>query len=347
MTQIYGPFITNVHATDYSTSLYQEKYKSSPKATVPLPYRVGRYSATGAVGYWNYNLMGVTETAGIIEISDLYTRTYDKFHNKAFARASLLLSMLDSRKTFTMVVQRVGQLVRALRYLKRGQLRLVVSTLGIDSHPRTPSAMERARSLVNTPSRAWLEFTFGWAPAVADIFNVVNVFQQDFPTESIKVRSAYSDSSSAPWDGGAWYSRHQSGVYYIGGDVVITNPNVLLAKQLGLTNLVSVAWDAVPFSFVVDWILPVNKFLLSLDNDFGIEIRNSYRGWGSKTVLQSGHVAHNNGALCKATGISSHRVIGAMPRPGLFDRLRVPKLDPWLAVTSLSLLSQQWQKMLR
>lgn len=345
MTTISGPFITDVHSRDYSMRLRQLKYKSTPRKSVPLPYQVGRYSSRGASGYWNYNMAEGIASIHAVETGKSYAACYDKFYGLALNRASLGISLYEGRASFDMVVKRTGQLVRALRYLKRGKLRLVVSTLGIDKHPRTPAAMARARSLSKNPSSAWLEFTFGWAPLVQDVANVVEVFKQDFPGVPIKakVRSVYY--ASQPWDGGSWYAAQTSGVYYIGGEVVVTNPNVLLAKSLGLTNPASIAWDAVPFSFVVDWFIPVGKFLQSLDNDFGIEIRNPYRGWATATSISSGHVAHQGGAICVARHLAGERVVGAMPRPRLLDRARVPKLDPWLAVTSISLLIQQWKKM--
>lgn len=347
MSTINGPFYTNVHDPSYSMVLQQWKYTCVPKKSVPLPYRVGRYSGRRATGYWNYNMAEGISSIHAVEVAKLYPRAYDKFYSLAFKRASLGISLLEGRQTFEMVARRAKQLAQALRYLKRGNLKLVVSTLGIDKHPRTPAAMARARSMAKSPSNQWLEFNFGWAPAVADMFSVVDVFQQDFPAASIKAKVRAVHYSSQPWDGGSWYSAVTQGVYYVGGDVIVTNPNTLLAKSLGLTNSASILWDAVPFSFVVDWIIPVNKFLLSLDNDFGIEIRNPYRGWGTLTSISSGHVAHDNGATCVANHRAGERVVGAMPRPGLFDRLRVPVLDPWKATTALALLSQQWKSVAR
>lgn len=347
MTTISGPFITDVHTRNYSSHLRQLKYKTYPRSNVPLPYQVSRYSSGGASGYWNYMLCENITSAHATETAKSYAKAYDQFYNTALKRASLGISLYESRASFDMVAKRTGQLVQALRFLKRGQLGRVVTTLGIERHPRTPTAKVRARSLLQNPSSAWLEFTFGWAPLVQDVANVVQVLQQDFVGVPIKAKVRGVYYASQPWDGGSWYAAQTSGVFYIGGEVLVTNPNVLLAKSLGLTNPASIAWDAVPFSFVVDWFIPVGKFLSSLDNDFGIEIRNPYRGWTLKTSMTSGHAAHNEGAICKASLVAGERVIGAMPRPGLLDRARVPKLDPWLAVTSVSLLVQQWKGTVR
>lgn len=54
-------------------------------------------------------------------------------------------------------------------------------------------------------------------------------------------------------------------------DVRVTNPNLLLASRLGLTNPASIAWELVPFSFVVDWFGTVGEFLASWTDFDGLE----------------------------------------------------------------------------
>jgi hypothetical protein len=41
------------------------------------------------------------------------------------------------------------------------------------------------------------------------------------------------------------------------------------ASELGLTNPLAVAWELVPFSFVVDWALPIGSFLNQIDASVG------------------------------------------------------------------------------
>jgi hypothetical protein len=41
------------------------------------------------------------------------------------------------------------------------------------------------------------------------------------------------------------------------------------ASEIGLTNPAEVAWELVPFSFVVDWAIPIGTFLGQLDASVG------------------------------------------------------------------------------
>lgn len=51
---------------------------------------------------------------------------------------------------------------------------------------------------------------------------------------------------------------------------------VNFAANTGIINPLAVAWEVIPYSFVVDWFLPVGNFLNSLDFDTGLEFS---RGW--------------------------------------------------------------------
>jgi hypothetical protein len=53
--------------------------------------------------------------------------------------------------------------------------------------------------------------------------------------------------------------------------------------SLGLTNPALVAWELVPFSFVVDWALPIGDWLSSLDAMLGYDSNNT---WSSISTLQ-------------------------------------------------------------
>lgn len=57
-------------------------------------------------------------------------------------------------------------------------------------------------------------------------------------------------------------------------DFAHTSPSLSTAQQLGLTNPAQLAWELVPFSFVVDWFIPVGDFFAQLDATLGW----SYRG---------------------------------------------------------------------
>lgn len=56
-------------------------------------------------------------------------------------------------------------------------------------------------------------------------------------------------------------------------------------SSFGVTNPASLAWELLPFSFVVDWFLPVGDFLSSLDAEFGMTFRRGI--YSSQTDVDS------------------------------------------------------------
>ena len=55
----------------------------------------------------------------------------------------------------------------------------------------------------------------------------------------------------------------------IRGNTRVTNQNAYLANRVGMINPATVAWELVPFSFAIDWFLPVTSFLDSYTDQVG------------------------------------------------------------------------------
>jgi hypothetical protein len=62
----------------------------------------------------------------------------------------------------------------------------------------------------------------------------------------------------------------------IGGRVRLSNSDALLANQMGFVNPLSVAWEVVPWSFLVDWVVNVGDVINSLTDLVGLELEDVY-----------------------------------------------------------------------
>jgi hypothetical protein len=56
-------------------------------------------------------------------------------------------------------------------------------------------------------------------------------------------------------------------------DVIPGNTALQTAVSLGLTNPVSLAWELLPFSFVVDWAWPLGDYFSQFDALAGVEVK--------------------------------------------------------------------------
>lgn len=81
----------------------------------------------------------------------------------------------------------------------------------------------------------------------------------------------------------------------------VENRNLALANQLGFTNPLYWAWDNTPWSFMVDWFLPIGTFIESFTAELGFEFQNA-----SVTRTMKGDVSLD----CDYTAAQSRRFTG-------------------------------------
>lgn len=265
--------------------------------------------------------------------SATYAKAYDRYQKAAGERASLLISLVQWEQSASMIAQRAGNIISIVRNIKRDPAKFL----------RKVGVKPKKKDKTTTPYEAWLEYTFGWSPLVGDIGAAVNVMQgEGIPPTRIRGTA----STTVPIDYDSVHEPYrdimkgmQHGTVSLSSRVVHVNPNLRLANSLGFTNPAHVAWDVVPFSFVIDWFLPVGKFLQSFDSFVGIELDQHSQTFSHSTECYS------RGAWQPGPGINGmircdalYRNIDQPTRPGLFDRVRVPTPSLWLALTSISLV---------
>jgi len=199
----------------------------------------------------------------------------------------------------------------------------------------------------------FLKYHFGWEPLVNDIGAAVNTLQHPVAQKAIKGRGRTQDLEVFRNDFGnpALYGvRTTTYTYYtscqIGCMVRVDNPNLYLASQLGFVNPVSVAWELVPFSFVVDWFVNVGQFLGQYSDFAGTEVSHIYVTYFQHILLGDVHTAGH--PLVTPNAYSGQYVTHYMQRevpgslPGVTLRaapLKAP--SPVRAATAISLLVQQ------
>jgi hypothetical protein len=130
-------------------------------------------------------------------------------------------------------------------------------------------------------SSLWLEFNYGWRPLVSSVQGAVELFNQQLVAgELIRVQSIWrtfeDKEDTGTWEvyygwKSDWINKSECNysvkhvLYYTVSDVA-----AVTLSQAGLSNLPNLAWELVPFSFVVDWFINVGAFLSSLDATNGL-----------------------------------------------------------------------------
>lgn len=308
----------------------------------PMPYTLLSESSSG---FWaSADREGKLSAVLGANLEQMRAASYDRFWSKAQGQAANAVNIAEMNKSMLMIGARLRQAYDILRSAKSGHFGNMMAYLNLDRLGKRPDKYR---------SNDWLEYTFGWAPIIQDVGKSVEILQREF--DSSRVRGNKSGSFDISDDeGDPGISPGDQSVARLGscflkvstsGQVVATNPNVLLANQLGFVNPASVAWDLVPFSFVIDWFIPVNKFILSFTNDFGVEVRDPLRTWGAKTdLIRNVKTRQYDGRISVTEQTTSYAFSmdreTRIDRPALFSRAHIPDPSVWFAVTSASLLSQ-------
>jgi len=169
-------------------------------------------------------------------------------------------------QSFNMLYSAATNLFGLYRAVRRGDVGGAVRSLTSVTFARNiqnPAKMRnftkklRARDI----SGAWLAAQYGWIPLASDIYEAAGaldslLFRREIDLRvSKRVWSVIDDSTSPSlWTAPAVLERKVTLFVKLE-----ENPGTL--NGLGLLDPLSVAWELLPFSFVVDWFLPIGNYL--------------------------------------------------------------------------------------
>lgn len=361
-------------------------YRQHKPYTLPLQFdsRTRRAksvrSSTGPYGTWYGSWTDAIAVSPDFPEQDpnIYNQAYARFVNAWKESVELGVATAEGREALSMMTSRLVQMGNFTRHLARGNVGLAAADLGIyrrgSSRKGTDRLPPRIRAMIsgheasNTRrdvargfSSLYLEFHFGWAPLVNDIHDAMKVLDKPFKTFRARgsATGVIPDRSAIPthnWEDTDWrYSETREGSYkqrvMVQGDVVITNPNLAMMQQLGILNPAVIAWELVPFSFVLDWFVNVGDYLGSLTDFAGVELQNAHRtiftrysGNYKKTSLPKQPNSNQTvSETWEASTVYCFRRLGIGTGPTI--RPRTPK--PWgirRGLAAASLLLQRFPK---
>lgn len=294
-------------------------------------------SATGydCVNSWAGTKIGAGDSNDTLAMNLARERFVNACKDKCSSQLGTTLA--EWKQSEKMIVLRAGQLLSAIKALKGGDVKKLERALQIDVNTQQAKKArksfrgryaegrnrfrdekiplpDRIRRGSQDLSNLWLEYHFGWAPLLDDIHGACDVLKSNPPAQRVRTTGKKEQKTVVVAGQYAWST---NGTYKvkasIGAEVYISNTNLALANQLGLVNPASIAWEIVPFSFLVDWFIPVGKFLESWTDMLGYTVRYPYNtllreATGTQEYKQS---SASQGATCSAVGMI--RALGVPP----------------------------------
>lgn len=150
-------------------------------------------------------------------------------------------------------------------------------------------------------SRLWLEHRYGWLPLIEDVQQVIVAFQQyagknsdlarvsgSRVSKTENVRSViYADNPySVPnTKRRRYFYENVRTVCKMGFTYKMDAKMLATVNGLGLTNPLSLAWDLAPYSFVVDWFLPIGPALDAISAFQGLSFVRGYKTYFTESTV--------------------------------------------------------------
>jgi hypothetical protein len=262
-----------------------------------------------------------------------YNKAYDKLKDRIGDNAAWAVNLAEWKQSVSTIEKRGLQLLAFTRKLKRFDFFGAANELGLG---RPPRGVSRRKQFSNN----FLEFHFGWEPAIKDIGSSIKILESDFGSKAVKGRA--TSETLYPYttgSGSGFYSQLVKFTSHvtIGADVRISNPNLNLASQMGFINPLTVAWELVPFSFVVDWFVNVGAVLGACTDFAGMSLERKYVTRFQETSNQEvwGYGRHQH-----SVGYYTRRSVGSIPGPTLAVR-PFKGFSAVRGATAIALLVQQ------
>ena len=176
-------------------------------------------------------------------------------------KVQLLNDLLEAKKTFDMLSEAVTRGGKFLLALKRGQF------VEAGKHLFGPSHRGGKKK---TLADYWLEYQYGWKPLASSVHDYQELLKSHADKRRLvrvvrEIKQNLSQSFNGVQSYGYYNNARGTLDHHLSVKVVLYAELMLdyiqAAKRWGVYDPASIAWEAVPYSFVVDWFMPVGNVL--------------------------------------------------------------------------------------
>jgi len=170
---------------------------------------------------------------------------------------NLAVNLAQGKQTVDMVVGTLKSLGLAALDAKRGNFGSAIRRFG--ASPRGKKSFSS-----KDISGRWLELQYGWLPSLSDSYEAAKAYEQI--TKSRKQTYKATKSRVMEFNGSTSFPNYNfSGKAKLSRQIIAEIEEEISApRSLGLYDPLSVAWEVLPWSFVIDWFVPIGSYLDNL-----------------------------------------------------------------------------------
>lgn len=207
------------------------------------------------VGTSVITIQSVSSQVTSADISRLNGRLREAVAGSQFNPAIFLA---EGKQSLDMITNAAARIAKAIKAIKRGRPDQAARAF-VNHWPGKDKSLSAWRSRRQTASQQWLELQYGWMPLVEDAYTGAQFLAHQFSMplqhvvrSRIKVPAYVSTSTQFAFASLNAQTR-------IAIKAILREVNV--PALTGLTNPAAVAWELVPWSFVIDWFIPIGNYL--------------------------------------------------------------------------------------
>lgn len=179
---------------------------------------------------------------------------------------NLGIAVGEGKRTVSMVRDTLGRLGLTALDLRRGNFKDAANRLSVGG---TGFKNNFRKAKLEDVSNAWLELQYGWRPLINDCYEAAKAFEKGSSSERKMVymgRAGDQIQFNSAWIPSRYDAQHlvKRRVYLVAE--LSEDFDFSPRRALGLEDPSLVAWELVPWSFVVDWFVPIGTYLGNLQN---------------------------------------------------------------------------------
>jgi hypothetical protein len=219
--------------------------------------------------------------------------TINKLAGRINARSNLAESLIQSSLLGKTVGQNLNRVVGFLQIIhgkpSEGLAKILGPSKGAKFGKGLSSLKKGGSSGAKLLADLWLEYRYAWLPLIGDVDSSLKAYSRylekhpkisSVTATSRKKVESYAEVVFFNFDVGnakRKYYTTSTTVFKIGIEYKIDALATNILSGLGLTSPAALAWELTPFSFVVDWFLPIGPALTAFSAFEGLGFLKGYK----------------------------------------------------------------------
>lgn len=211
--------------------------------------------------------------------SDILFGHYVDFNSKLRNdKVDLLTFAAEGKSSFAMLANAFTDLCKLYRAVRKADAKAVRRVLkprrlgkSLSSHWRKKTAQNR-----------WLELQYGWLPLYGDLKTAFEAMSDLPEADLLKISHSTRFEKEYPYKAVSAKSVLTTRCYYVKESSALRQA---AQWNLGINPLLT-AWELVPYSFVVDWFIPIGDFIGQFGSSVGLKFISGTTAYFEKCELE-------------------------------------------------------------